>query len=37
VESCKSWIACCKSGVMTTRWLCRNERRASMAMELRLA
>ena len=32
VESCRSWIACWSSGVMTTRWLCRSERRASMAM-----
>src|SRR5262249_51386644 len=32
VESCKRWIACCSSGVMTTRWLCRSESRASMAM-----
>src|SRR6185436_424868 len=32
VDSCKSWIACCNSGVMTTRWLCRSESRASMAM-----
>src|SRR5213078_2199109 len=32
VESCRSWIACWSSGVMTTRWLCRRERRASMAM-----
>ncbi len=23
VESCRSWIACCSSGVMTTRWLIR--------------
>src|SRR5262249_51885158 len=21
VESCSSWMACCKSGVMTTRWV----------------
>src|SRR5438874_4607219 len=32
VESWSSWMACCNSGVMTTRWLCRSERRASMAM-----
>src|SRR4029077_3011161 len=32
VESWSSWMACCSSGVMTTRWLCRSERRASMAM-----
>src|SRR6185369_13981028 len=32
VESWSSWMACCNSGVMTTRWLCRIERRASMAM-----
>ncbi len=32
VESCKSWIACWSSGVITTRWLCRSESRASMAI-----
>src|SRR5687767_3980059 len=32
VLSCRSWIACCSSGVMTTRWLCRRESRVSIAM-----
>src|SRR5688572_13726120 len=32
VLSCSSWMACCSSGVMTTRWLCRRESRVSIAM-----
>ena len=31
VESCSSWIACCRSGVMTTRWVCRSDRRMGQA------
>ena len=31
VDSCSSWIACCRSGVITTRWVCRRERRMARA------
>src|SRR5437660_1712643 len=37
VDSCSSWIACCSSGVMTTRWLCRRESLASIAIVFSLA